>query len=149
MGQPVKLLLDECLGRPIVNAMSEWLSWGEPKPTIHHLTNYFVPGTLDPDWIPKVKGEGWIIISQDKGSKGRNKLPQICTECKITHIILAKAVGRMKQREKASAIISVLEDIKKCSDAPAGTRFRLKLNHSGKPIIEKVTLPPTASRQQP
>jgi hypothetical protein len=91
MGQPVKLMLDECLGRPIVLAMNEWLSWENPSPTIHHLTNYFISGSLDPEWIPKIKGQGWIIISQDKGSKGRNKLPQICVECGITHIILTKA----------------------------------------------------------
>jgi hypothetical protein len=148
MSQPVKLLLDECLGRPIVLAMNEMFSWENPRPTINHLTNYFVPGTLDPDWIPKIKGQGWIIISQDKGSKGRNKLPQICTEYGITHIILSKAVGQLKQQQKANQIISVWEDIKKCYDEPPGTRFRLKLTSAGRAAIEKVTPPPSASKRQ-
>src|ERR1700722_11324844 len=113
MSQPVKLLLDECLGRPIVVAMNEWLSWGNPKPTIHHLTNYFIPGSEDPDWIPKIKGQDWIVISQDKGKNGKNKLPQICAEYGITHIILSPSVGQLKQSEKANAIIAVWEDIKK------------------------------------
>lgn len=136
--QPVKLLLDECLGRPIVESMNQLLSWDDPKPTIHHLTNYFRPGSKDEDWIPKVKDEGWIIITQDKGKKGKSKLPQICAECKITHIILGKAAGSLKQLEKANAIISVWEDIKRCTDAPAGSRFRLRLNNARKPVIEPV-----------
>jgi hypothetical protein len=141
--QPVKLLLDECLGRPIVADMNKMLSWDSPTPTIHHLTYYFIPGTKDPDWIPKVKSEGWIILTQDKGEKGRDKLPQICAHYKITHIIMGKAVLHLKQNQKANAIISVWEQIKDCNSAPPGTRFRLRLNHAGKPVIEKVDLPPS------
>ncbi len=149
MGQPIKLMLDECLGRPIVLAMNEWLSWENPKPIINHLTNYFIPGTPDQDWIPEVKDQGWIIVSQDKGSKGRNKLPQICSESKITHIILTKAVGRLKQVQKANAIFSLWEDIKKCYSHPSGTRFRLKMNHAGRFVLEKVDVRPTALRRRP
>lgn len=144
LSQPVKLLLDECLGRPIVADMNQMLSWDSPTPTIHHLTSYFIPGTKDPDWIPKVKNEGWIILTQDRGKKGRDKLPKICAHYKITHIILSKSVLHLKQSPKANAIIAVWEQIKNCNSAPAGTRFRLRLNHAGKPIIEKVDLPPTS-----
>jgi len=141
-------LVDECLGRPIVEAMNEWLSWDNPPPIIHHLTNYFIPGTKDPAWIPAVKNENWIILSQDKGKGGKEKLPRICVHYKITHIILSKSVGQLKQHQKATAIIAVWEQIKNCADAPEGTRFRLRLSTGGNPFIEKVDLPPTLPRRQ-
>jgi hypothetical protein len=141
MNGPVKLLVDECLGRPIVEGMNKWLSLDTPAPTIHHLTNYFVSGAKDPVWIPQVKSEGWIILSQDRGKKGKDKLPKICAHYGITHIILSKSVAHLKQYQKANAIISVWEQIKACNDAPKGTRFRLRLNHAGRPFIEKVDLP--------
>ncbi len=70
--QPLKLLLDECLGRPIVQDINQMLSWDNPKPIIHHLTNYFVPGELDPVWIPQVAAEGWIVLTADRGKKGKD-----------------------------------------------------------------------------
>lgn len=136
--QPVKLLLDECLGFPLVESISKMLSWDDPPPTIHHLLNYFKQGIKDPDWIPQVKDGGWIILTSDRGKKGKHKLPQICAHYKITHITMSKSVLQQKQYQKAIAIVSVWDDIKKCSNAPKGTRFRLRLNHSRRPIIERV-----------
>lgn len=140
--QPVKLLLDECLGRPIVADMNQMLSWDRPAPTIHHLTKYFLPGTKDEDWIPRIKNEGWVVLTQDKGRKGRHKLPKICALYKITHIVLSKAVAHQKQYQKANTIIGAWEQIKECANATAGTRFRLKLTHAGRAIIERVDLTP-------
>jgi hypothetical protein len=120
--------------------MNKWLSWDSPTPTIDHLTKYFVPGAKDPVWIPQVQNGNWIILSQDRGKRGKDKLPNICVLYKITHIILSKSVAHMKQHQKANAIISVWEQIKKCNGAPKGTRFRLRLNHAGRPFIEEVKL---------
>lgn len=141
--QPVKLLLDECLGHPLVADINKMLSWDDPQPTIHHLFNYFRSGVKDPVWIPQVKDEGWIILTADRGRKAREKLPNICAHYKITHIIMSKSVLALKQYQKANAIISVWEQIKACNNAPKGTRFRLRLNHVGRPIIERVDLPTT------
>ena len=105
--QPVKLLLDECLGRPLVLDINKMLSWDTPTPTIHHLTNYFRPGELDPDWIPKVAEAGWIILTADRGKKGRDKLPSICAAYRVTHILMGTSVAKMKQYQKANAIISI------------------------------------------
>ena len=144
MSQPVKLLLDECLGPPLVEDINKMLSWDNPPPTIHHLFNYFRAGVKDPIWIPQVKDGGWIILTADRGKKGQDKLPQICVHFKITHIIMSKSVLMLKQSQKANAIISVWEQIKCCADAPKGARFRLRLNHAHRPVIEQVILPPTA-----
>jgi hypothetical protein len=79
-----------------------------------------------------------MILTPDRGKRGKHKLPKICTHYKITHILMSKSVLNLKQSQKANAIIAVWEDIKKCNEAPPGSRFRLRLNNSGKPIIEQV-----------
>jgi hypothetical protein len=140
--QPVKLLLDECLGRPLVVDINQFLSWDTPTPTIHHLTNYFKPGELDPDWIPKIANEGWIILTADRGKRGKDKLPSICAAYKVTHILMGKSVARLKQSQKANAIISIWEDIKKCNDAPKGSRFLMSWIN-GRAILKPMTVPPT------
>ena len=139
--QPVKLLLDECVGHPVVADINQLLSWDTPTPIISHLFQYFLPGSKDEIWIPKVKDEGWIILTGDKGRNSREKLPQICASYKITHIILSKAIHHQKQHQKAIAIVAVWEQIKDCNNAPKGTRFRLRLNNAGRPVIERVDLP--------
>jgi hypothetical protein len=142
--QPVKLLLDECLGRPLVLDINKMLSWDTPAPTIHHLTNYFTPGALDPDWIPKVAGEGWIILTADRGKKGKDKLPSICSAYKVTHILMGNSVMKLKQYQKANAIISVWEKIKECNDAPKGSRF-IMCWINGRAILKPVVLPTIGS----
>jgi hypothetical protein len=142
--QPVKLLLDECLGRPLVVDINKMLSWDTPIPTIHHLTNYFKPGELDPDWIPKVASEGWIILTADRGRKGKDKLPSICLAYKVTHILMGSSVMKMKQYQKANAIISIWEKIKECNRVPRGSRFIMS-SINGRTILKQVNLPPPSS----
>jgi hypothetical protein len=149
MNQPVKLLLDECLGPPLVKDINKMLSWDTPPPIIHHLFTYFKEGEKDNVWIPKVAGEGWIILSPDRGKKGNNKLPSICVAYKVTHILMSASLMKMKQNQKANAIISVWEEIKKCNESPKGSRFRLRLNHALRPVIEPVILTPTVSPPPP
>jgi hypothetical protein len=143
--QPLKLLLDECLGRPLVADINQMLSWDTPKPTIHHLTNYFVPGTLDPDWIPKIAQEGWMVMTADRGKNGKHKLPAICATYQITHILMGPSVGQLKQYQKANAIISIWDKIKECQNAPKGSRFLMSWVN-GRASLKRMILPPTASR---
>jgi hypothetical protein len=140
MNQPVKLMLDECLGRPLVADINKMLSWDIPSPTIHHLTNYFIPGESDPVWIPKVAEEGWIILTADRGKKGKDKLPSICVTYKVTHILMGTSVMKLKQYQKANAIISIWEKIKECADAPKGSRFLMSSN-KGRVSLKQVILP--------
>ena len=146
--QPLKLLLDECLGRPLVADINKMLSWDRPPPTIHHLTNYFVPGETDPVWIPKVAAEGWIILTGDRGKKGKDKLPSICLAYKVTHILMGTSVMKLKQYQKANAIISVWEKIKECGSAPKGSRFIMSCIN-GRVVLKQIILPTTASPPPP
>jgi hypothetical protein len=131
LSEPIKLLFDECLGKPLLEDIKQLLSWDEPKPVINHILDYFKSGICDSEWIPQVADGGWIIITSDRGkNSNRNKLPGICLHYKITHILLSVSVLKLKQNQKANAIISVWEDIKKSNEAPKGSRFLLQLTHS-------------------
>jgi hypothetical protein len=143
LNQPVKLLLDECLGPPLVEDLAKLLSWDYPAPVIHHLFKYFKPGSADDVWIPQIANEGWIILTGDRGKKsGKVKLPAICVTYKITHILMGSSVLHLKQIERVNAIIAVWSEIKKCGEAPEGSRFTLRLGEKRRPIIKQFILPP-------
>src|SRR5580698_7808858 len=137
--QPVKLLLDECLGHPLVADINRMLSWDTSPHVVEHLFHYVKDGAKDPDWIPKVAGEGWIILTGDRGKKGKDKLPAICLTYKVTHILMGPSVMKLKQYQKAAAIISIWEKIKECNDAPKGSRFFMS-SINGRAILKPVTL---------
>ena len=119
------------------------LSWDEAKPTVAHLSDYFDTGICDSKWIPEVAEGGWIIITADRGKKSTlHKLPAICAHYKITHILLGPSILKLKQHQKANAIITVWEDIKKCNEAPKGSRFALQLSQAKFPKIKPLPLPP-------
>jgi hypothetical protein len=89
MDQPVKLLLDECLGHPLAEDIKKMLSWDTPPPTISHLFEFFKSGETDDVWIPKIASEGWVILTADRGKKGKVKLPGICLQHKRGRTVLA------------------------------------------------------------
>ncbi len=106
---------------------------------VGHLMDYFKAGTCDSVWIPKVAAEGWIIITADRGRASNGvKLPSICAEYKVTHILMSGAMHKLKQSQKANAIISVWEQIKQCDLAPRGSRFIMRLHHDKRTILRSV-----------
>jgi len=139
LNDPIRLLFDECLGKPLLRDIEKLLSWDRPKPTISHLLDYFQAGTCDSVWIPKVAQDGWVILTSDRAKRSTHaKLPNICLEYQITHILMGPSILHLKQSQKANAIVALWEDIKKCNDAPKGTRFTMRLNSNGKPGLYKV-----------
>jgi hypothetical protein len=136
LSQPIKLLFDECLGKPLLADVARLLEWDEPKPTIQHLLEYFESGTCDSVWIPKIANDGWVILTSDRGKKGQVKLPAICRAYKITHILMGPSILKLKQVEKASVILAVWHDIKRCADAPQGSRYLLRLNTQGRAVLK-------------
>jgi hypothetical protein len=140
LNQPVKLLLDECLGPPLAKDLAQMLSWDTPPPEIKHLFQYFKSGTKDSEWIPEIAREQWIILTTDKGKKKDNaKLPLICAAYKVTHIVMGPSLLHAKQIQKAGAIIALWEKIKECHEAPKGTKFRMMLDSKGRPKLERVS----------
>jgi hypothetical protein len=136
----VKLLLDECLGHPLVEDLAKLLSWDHPQPTIHHLSRYFSAGTVDSVWIPQISAEGWIVLTGDRGKNKGDKLPAICVQYGVTHILMGSSLLHVRQIQKVTAIVAVWEEIKKCPDAPKGSRFTLRLNEHRYPSLRQVAL---------
>jgi hypothetical protein len=116
------------------------LSWDTPTPEIRHLFEFFKSGTKDSEWIPKIAKEEWIVLTTDKGKKNDNaKLPFICATYKVTHILMGPSLHHAKQLQKANTIAALWEQIKDCSEAPKGTRFRMRLDAKGRPKLDRVT----------
>ena len=139
MNGSIKLLFDECLGKPLLKDVQKLLAWDDPPPEFGHLLDYFTQGVCDSVWIPLVAKDGWVIITADRAKKSKKiKLPEICLNFKITHILLTGSIVRLKQSQKANAIIAVWEDIKKCPTAPKGSRFNLQMSHQGKPRLKQL-----------
>jgi PIN like domain len=148
-----RILFDECIPRPILDRLAEFIGPQELQgTTLKHLFDIAPPGTFDEDWIPKLKDEGWTVVSADGGrspNKRRGKkLPHLCAEYGITLIILSPAVHRRKSLDKARTLLSVWDQIVKIAADPSliGKRYALEPLSSenlgiGR-LVEKVVRPP-------
>ena len=129
----VRLLFDECIPQPSFERLVDFLG---PKKLegilLKHLFEVAPPGTRDEDWIPKLKEEGWTIVSADGGkspNKGRGKkLPHLCAEYGLTLIVLSPSVHMRKAVDKIRTISSVWDEIVTIAADPAlkGKRYNLE-----------------------
>jgi hypothetical protein len=140
-----RLLFDECLPRPLVNRLVEFVSPEEGAgPVIRHLFDYAPSGTFDEVWIPRFKDEGWTVISADAGrkpNKGRGrKLPLLCAECGITLILLSPVVHSRKSFDKLRTIISVWDQILEIAgdSSLCGKRYMIEPLNLGNPAVGRV-----------
>lgn len=132
------LLFDENFGRPIVRALAELFSFHRPRPRVAHLLERFADeGDKDEDWIPKCAREDWIVISADAGKRGRSKLPRICREFGVRHVLLVGQLVHRQQFEKVRAVLVVWPELFMITERPRGSRFKVKLA-AGRPILESV-----------
>jgi PIN like domain len=155
VSQPPRFLFDECVGKP---AMEQLQRMVPGNPCCSHLRDTFAQGTPDDKWIPALAGqEGLIVISGDRGKQSgiKPKLPDLCEEHQITHVLLSAAVHRMKSHEKVAALALVWDQIAALDKHPAGTRCILRLRQSKKNAGLLVVLemrnrpdPPEASPSQ-
>jgi len=105
-----KLLFDECIGKPHIDCLKDFVAIdGDDTPEIKHILEDQGQGVWDDEWIPRIADEGWIIISQDRGKKGRSKgapLPELCLSFGITHVLLSRRVTTRKSFDKMLTILS-------------------------------------------
>ena len=126
MNAPFKLLFDENFGKPIGSVVAKLLSFHPNPPEIGFVIDRFGSGAKDHLWIPQVAKEGWVILSTDRAKQcGGQKLPLICQEHGVTHILLSRAIHGMKQFYKACVVIHVWDSICQVRSAPIGSRFNL------------------------
>lgn len=98
-------------------------------PHFAHVCDFFLEGTNDDVWIPRIGQEGgWIVITTDrgKGSARGGKLPRLCLENKITHVLLSPALHRKKGAEKVGALVLLWGQIEGLSAEVPGTRFVIR-----------------------
>lgn len=132
-----KVLFDECIGKPHVESLIEFLAIdGGERPEIRHVLDFQGQGVWDEDWIPRVANEGWMIVTQDRGRKGRSKgepLPNLCHKLGITHVVLSRRIAQRKSADKVLTILSVWRELLGLFDEPVGSRFALEPHSSKNP----------------
>jgi PIN like domain len=121
-----RFLFDECIGKPLMESI---LGLVMTDAEFVHITDYFSQGVKDPDWIPRLAAEGgWVVISADAGkqSKKGDKLPELCWEFGITHVLLSTKLHLRSSAVKASAIASMWNQIEPLTKATPGSRYLLR-----------------------
>jgi hypothetical protein len=141
-----RFLFDECFARPVVeNQVAELFNLYRANTEVVHLFSKFSSGTPDRTWIPQVACEGrWVIVSADQGkqSKKGQKLPEICREFRVTHIMLSAKLHMQNMYKKVLAINYCLPSIFEASCNAAGTGYLLQMAGIGKFRLKKKTDPP-------
>jgi hypothetical protein len=128
-------LFDENFGGPIVSTIAQILKFHPDPPEIGSVVEQFGSGAKDQEWIPLVAKDGWVVLSNDRAKRcGGAKLPIVCAEHGVTHILLSKSMHGMKQFYKAAAVLHMWDAITEVHTASPGSRFFIRL-HLGKPAI--------------
>ena len=131
MTQPVRFLFDECISRLAVECQIRGsLQLYGADAEVAHLFSKFEPSTLDKDWIPALAKEGgWIIITADRGTHSRKdeRLPAICRDFDVTHVLLSAALHRRNMYYKALAINSCWPGLLDAATHPPGTGFSISI----------------------
>lgn len=148
MTAPIRLLFDECVGKPVMEKIKAAVSISLDQPEFSHVLDFQKQGVHDEDWIPRIAEEGnWIVITGDRGRRGKankgEKLPVVCKRHGVTHVVLSKAIHHKGSIEKMAAILSVWSDIQKLVDAPNGSMhvLRLRGKQPGTPVLVQVDPP--------
>jgi len=118
---------DETFGHPwVITLTNLFLMRRETQPYLKHVFQIVDPGTNDTDLIDSLVGRGdCIIISGDTG-RDEPRLPQVCQQKNITHIILSSSVHHATKFERARAVIMLWPKILKTFDAPPGSRYQIQ-----------------------
>lgn len=139
----LRLLFDECVGKPTMLAIAELLVAEPEKPDLQHVLDFQSQGVRDEVWVPKAATEGRIIITADRGKRGGGaKLPLLCRRYGITHVMLSATLHHRKGFEKAAAILTVWPELAKLPNVPKGSGYSLRLTSAGGPHLVLVYSPP-------
>lgn len=117
----VRFLFDECVSKPATIELMARVGGGFQ---FGHIS-----GEKDRDWIPRIAAEGqWVVITSDCGKQSTHpdRLPRICAEHKVTHLLLTQRVHRLPMAEKVERLFEMWDRIVELGSYPAGSRFRLR-----------------------
>ena len=133
----MKLLFDENFGKPLVEALKQLLSFTREAVEVQHIIELRHGGVPDTDWVPTVAGSDWLVLTCDRGKSAGPKLPQLCRDARVTHVLISGSLHNSPQFEKARAVLVVWPALVAAASAEAGTRFALRYSHSRQPTLVK------------
>lgn len=93
----IKLLFDECVGRPLVEGLARYFSLDPEGLEIAFVGTLF-PGQPDAVWLPHAAAGEWIIVSADRGKTNNGvKLPRVCVELGLRHILFSSQLEIIRE----------------------------------------------------
>lgn len=134
----MKLLIDENIGKPITYDLAKLLAWHHLQPIVTHLIDFIgTAGESDAIWIPKAAEANWTIVTGDSASKSaRDKLPDICAEYGVRHVIFSRAFCQLRQFEKVRAIVVLWPEFSRVEESPPGSRFKIWQGHPHPRLVD-------------
>jgi hypothetical protein len=139
---PLRLLFDDCLSKNAVRALADIAQFSRGAVEVSHLANLDSEGDLDDDWIPRLTGAGYLLVTTDRGKKKSRggKLPILCQRNGMRHVMMSAAVHNLNQFDKLRALFVVWPHLVDASAADAGAGFVLRKKQASG--FELVPAPP-------
>ena len=107
-----------------------------PPPRFVHMVDEFGVGTDDEVWAPLVQQHGWLPITKDSGRKNVGpKLPLICAELGLQHVVLSGRLGQARGSEQALAVAGVWPAIVRIWRDRIGVRHVIRRTSSGRGFV--------------
>lgn len=127
MSAPLKLLFDECCSKRLPRELRDFYQVDYPGIVLRHLLEDWRPGTPDPDWLaPLREDRSWIVITKDAGTHSPDdKLPLICRDWGITHVVLTGGIIRAGYTQQKQSLAAVWTWLFRLHRLPPGTQVKL------------------------
>jgi len=127
MSEVLKLLFDECCSPRLPRELREFYQRDYPGLQIRHLLDDWSAGTPDSEWLEGLRRDpSWIVITKDAGKNSvPEKLPLICREWGITHIVFTSGIIKKGFVTQKNAIAGVWEQLFHLHRLPPGTQVKL------------------------
>ena len=106
---------------------------------VRHYLDVWKAGRADNEWIPELAAEGnWVVITGDRGKGPAPRLPAVCAQCGVTHVLLAPSVHQMSSEKKLRAIVYVWDELVEISErGEPGRRFKLYAPEGKSPYLRQ------------
>lgn len=127
MSSGLKLLFDECCSPRLPRELRDFYQRDYLDLQIRHLMDDWTPGTPDSQWLETLRQDpSWIVITKDAGkNSAQEKLPLICREWGITHVVFTPGMISKGFVTQKNAIAGVWEQLFHLHRLPSGTQVKL------------------------
>ena len=127
MTTALKLLFDECCSRKLPRDLLAVHQRDYPTLQVRHLMDDWTPGTPDSQWLEPLRlDRSWIVITKDAGrNSAPEKLPLICREWGITHLVFTHGIISKGFTTQKLALSAIWEQLFLLHQLPPGTQVKL------------------------